>query len=430
MLRRDPLSLLRRAAAQGDVVVLPMLGFDLYLLARPDLAWDVLATRSGAFMKGPTMQAAKRVLGESLLTSEGHHHRRQRRMIQPLFHHERIATYADQMVALAERAVSRWADGEVLDVHLEMSRLTLGIVARTLFGADVGTADAGRIGEALNETLGQFDRAFSPFLPLTERLPLPSTRRFHRARHVMDQAIASMIAERRATPEAGDDLLALLLHARDADVAMTDDEVRDEAMTLFLAGHETTSNALTWTWLLLSEHPEVESRLHAELDRVVGRRIPTANDELPYAEAVVRESMRLYPPAWAIGRRALRDHEADGVRIPAGSVVVVSPWLLHHDARWWSEPSAFRPERWLGDLPPAPRHAYLPFGGGPRMCIGEGFAMLETRLLLATIGRRWSLRHDPAHRVELQPVVTLRPRTGMPMAARERGSAAGGGGTG
>ena len=411
-------------------MVLPMLRFDLYLLARPDLAWDVLATHSASFMKGPTMQAAKRVLGESLLTSEGDHHRRQRRMIQPMFHHERIATYADEMVALAEQAASRWADGETFDVHREMSRLTLGIVARTLFGTDVGSGDAGRIGEALNETLGQFDRAFSPFLPLTERLPLPSTRRFRHARQVMDQAILAMIAERRSTGARGDDLLSLLLRARDADVAMTDDEVRDEAMTLFLAGHETTSNALTWTWLLLSEHPEVETRFHAELDRVVGERLPTVHDALPYTHAVLSESMRLYPPAWAIGRRALRDHEADGVRIPAGSVVVVSPWLLHHDARWWAEPSAFRPERWLDDEPMSDRHAYLPFGGGPRMCIGEGFAMLETRLLVATIGRRWSLRHDPAHRVELQPVVTLRPRTGMPMVARGRGAAAGGGGTG
>ena len=355
MLRRDPLGLLERAAAAGDVVVLPMLRFDAYLLNRPDLVWDVLATHGGSFMKGPTMQAAKRVLGESLLTSEGDRHQRQRRMIQPMFHHERIATYGDEMVSLAERASAGWDDGATLDLHQAMARLTLAIVGRTLFGTDVESEDAARIGDALNETLGQFDRAFSPFLPLTERLPLPSTKRFRHARDVMDRAIAAMIEERRASGVPADDLLSLLLRARDDDVAMDDTEVRDEAMTLFLAGHETTSNALTWTWLLLTEHPEAEARLHQELGRLGGRPV-TAAVRLPYTEGVVRESMRLYPPAWAIGRRALQDHVADGVRIPAGSVVVVSPWLLHHDERWWPEPEVFRPERWLeeDDDPPAP----------------------------------------------------------------------------
>ncbi|HEY7477191.1 MAG TPA: cytochrome P450 [Actinomycetota bacterium] len=418
MLRRDPIRLLERAATAGDVVVLPMLRFDAYLLNRPDLVWDVLATHGGAFHKGPTMQAAKRVLGESLLTSEGERHRRQRRMIQPMFHHERVATYGDEMVTLAERAAERWVDGTVMDVHREMAQLTLAIVARTLFGSDVDADDAVRIGEALRETLGQFDRAFSPLLPITERLPLPSTRRFHRARAVMDHSILAMIAERRATGAHGEDLLSLLMTARDADVAMDDTEVRDEAMTLFLAGHETTSNALTWTWFLLSEHPDVATELHGELDGLPGRL--DAGSAIPYTSAVVRESMRLYPPAWAIGRRAIEDHTADGVRIPAGSVVVVSPWLLHHDPRWWPEADRFLPERWLEIDVARPRHAYLPFGGGSRMCIGEGFAELETRSVLGTIARHWSFTHVPSHRVELQPVVTLRPRTGMPMVLHRR----------
>ena len=404
--------------------MLPMLRFDAFLLNRPELVWDVLATHGASFTKGPTMQAAKRVLGDSLLTSEGDRHRRQRRMIQPMFHHERIGAYADEMVSLAARASGGWSDGEALDLHQEMARLTLAIVGRTFFGTDVERDDAARIGAALNETLGQFDRAFSPFLPLTERLPLPSTLRFRRARDVMDRAISTMIEERRVAGVPADDLLSLLLRARDDDVAMGDAEVRDEAMTLFLAGHETTSNALTWTWLLLSEHPEAAVRLHAELDRIVGDRAVTAGDELPFTDGVVRESMRLYPPAWAIGRRALRDHVADGVRIPAGSVVVVSPWLLHHDERWWRDPGAFRPERWLEGDDARPRHAYLPFGGGSRSCIGEGFAGLEIRLLLATIATRWSFTHDASHRVELQPVVTLRPRTGLRMIAHRRRTAA------
>ncbi len=244
-----------------------------------------------------------------------------------MFHHERIATYGDEMVSLAERASDRWSDSATLDLHREMARLTLAIVGRTMFGTDIESRDAARIGEALNETLGQFDRAFSPFLPLTERLPLPSTIRFRRAREIMDRSIAAMIEQRRTDGVPADDLLSLLLRARDDDVVLDDTEVRDEAMTLFLAGHETTSNALTWTWLLLSEHPETEARLHEELDRVVRDRAVTAADGLPYAEAVVRESMRLYPPAWAIGRRAVQDHVADGVRIPRAR------W-------WWSRPGS------------------------------------------------------------------------------------------
>ena len=230
-----------------------------------------------------------------------------------------------------------------------------------------------------------------------------------------------MIAERRATGPR-DDLLSLLLAAQEDGAGMTDTQVRDEAVTLFLAGHETTSNALTWTWWQLSRHPEVEARVHAELDEVLGERSPDAGDlgSLPYLRAVLAESIRLRPPAWAMGRQAMAPHEIAGITLPAGSVVVVSPWVLHHDERWWPEAHTFSPDRWLTPDPERPRHAYLPFGGGPRMCIGEGFAWMEAGLVLATIAQRWRFSLEPSPPVELQPVITLRPRYGMPMRGHRR----------
>jgi cytochrome P450 len=421
-LRRDPIAFLERVSAYGDVAHVRLPRTSLYVLNHPDLVHLVLVERHHDVRKGPTMDAAKRMLGESVLTSNGPAHLERRRMLQPIFHHARIGTYASVMVDRAERAGAGWSDGQVLDVHAEMARLTLAIVARTLFGVDLEDDRAKEIGAALTEVLAQYDRALSPWLRVTERLPLPANRRFARARTLFDETLYGLIRERRAADEPGDDLLSLLLTAEDDGARLTDEQVRDEAITLFLAGHETTANALTWTWYLLARTPQVAEALHAELDDVLGGRPPGTADvpALPYADAVIREAMRCYPPAWAIGRRVVADLDAGGNRIPAGSVVIVSPWLLHHDARWWPEPQAFRPERWLVEDPARPRHAYLPFGAGPRMCIGEGFASLEAVLVLATIARSWSFDLDPTHRVELQPVVTLRPRGGMPMVARRR----------
>lgn len=421
-LRRDPIGFLTDAASRGDVVHVRLPRTLLFVLNRPDLVRMVLVDRHHDVRKGPTMDAARRMLGESLLTSHGETHRQRRRLVQPIFHHGRIEGYGAAMVELAERASDRWPEGQTIDVHAEMARLTLAIVARTLFGVDVEDRSAARIIGALTDVLAQYDRAFSPWLPLTERLPLPANRRFDRAREVFDDTVYDMIRRRRATGLDGDDLLSLLLGAQEDGAGLTDEQVRDEAITIFLAGHETTANALTWTWLLLSEHPEARASVLAELDDVLGGRTPGAADvpSLPFTLAVLHESIRRYPPAWAIGRRATADLEADGHRIAAGSVIVVSPWLLHHDPRWWDEPWGFRPERWLADDPARPRDAYVPFGAGPRMCIGEGFAWLEATLVLATIARRLTLTHDPAHRVELQPAIALRPRAGMPMTVHRR----------
>ena len=421
--RRDPIGLLEEAAAYGDVSALRLPRFPVVLLNHPDLVREVLVGSNRAFRKGPTMQAAKRMIGDSLLTTEGEEHRRQRRLIQPLFHHERIAGYADDMVELADRAADRWRDGQPLDAHTEMGRLTLAVVSRTLFGTDLPAEESRAIAGALSGTLAQFDRVFSPLLPITERLPLPATRRFRAAHETFDRLVYGLIERRRAEGATGDDLLSMLLRAQEAGAGMTDTQVRDEAITLFIAGHETTSNALTWTWYLLSRQPDVRSAWHAELDEVLGDRPPAAADlaRLPLTDAVLHEAIRLYPPAWAMGRTALEVHRAGGFEIPAGATVVVSPWLLHRDARWFPDPLSFRPERWPAG--PEPRHAYVPFGAGPRMCIGEPFAWMEAALLLATIGRRWELDPSRDARVELQPVVTLRPRHGMAMTARPRRAA-------
>ncbi len=421
--RRDPIGLLEEAATYGDVSALRLPRFPVVLLNHPDLVREVLVGSNRAFRKGPTMQAAKRMIGDSLLTTEGEEHRRQRRLIQPLFHHERIAGYADDMVELADRAADRWRDGQPLDAHTEMGRLTLAVVSRTLFGTDLPAEESRAIAGALSGTLAQFDRVFSPLLPITERLPLPATRRFRAAHETFDRLVYGLIERRRAEGATGDDLLSMLLRAQEAGAGMTDIQVRDEAITLFLAGHETTSNALTWTWYLLSRHPDVRRAWHAELDEVLGDRPPAAADlaRLPLTDAILHEAIRLYPPAWAMGRTALEVHHAGGYEIPAGATVVVSPWLLHRDARWFPDPPSFRPERWPAG--PEPRHAYVPFGAGPRMCIGEPFAWMEAALLLATIGRRWELDLSRDARVELQPVVTLRPRHGMAMTARPRRAA-------
>jgi cytochrome P450 len=420
--RRDPIGVLERVASGGDVVRLRLPRLDAWLLNHPDLIRDVLVSGHHRFMKGPTIQASKRLLGESLLTSEGDVHRAHRRLIQPIFHHERIEAYGPVMVEQAERTADRWRDGEVVDVHGEMTRLTLSVVGRALFDADVEAGEAGQIGRALSDAMANFGRMFSPLFPLLARLPVPAMRRFNRDRRVLDATIYRMIAERRARGMGGGDLLSLLLRARDDEVAgMTDEQVRDEAMTLFLAGHETTAVALTWTLYLLSQHSDAEARLHSELDGVLGDSPPTTADisRLPYTQMVLRESMRLFPPAWAIGRRALSDHRVDGHTIRARSVIVVSPYLVHRDPRWWPEPLSFRPERWAeADQPP--RLAYFPFGAGPRMCIGEPFAWMEAVLVVATIARRWRLRLVPGHPIEFQPAVTLRPKHGVRMTLERR----------
>ncbi|HVB37305.1 MAG TPA: cytochrome P450, partial [Vicinamibacterales bacterium] len=316
-----------------------------------------------------------------------------------------------------------WTGGRPTDVLQDMMRLTLAIVGKTLFDTEV-ESEATAVGEALTQAVESFVTFASPITLLLDRLPTPRTRRFERARARLNDTIGRMIDDRRARGAGGDDLLSRLFEAQDADGGgMSDELLRDEAMTLFIAGHETTANALTWTWYLLSQHPAEEARLHEELDRVLAGRLPTVDDvpNLVYTEMVFAEAMRLYPPAWVMGRRVVTDHHVGGFRLPRNAVAVTSQWVMHHDARFYPEPDAFRPDRWTPDARAArPRFAYFPFGGGSRLCIGEPFAWLEGVLVIATVAQQWTLRLVPGHRVVPQPRITLRPQGGMPMTPTRR----------
>ena len=401
----------------------------MVLLSDPEHIRDVLVVRQKNFTKGRGLERAKLLLGEGLLTSEGEHHRRQRRMAQPAFHRARVAGYGTVMADFAARERDRWRDGAVLDVHSHMMALTLAVVGKTLFEADV-EGEAREIGEALTTSFQSFSIAMLPFSEWLERLPIPATLRFKRARARLDRTIYRMIDERRQTGEDRGDLLSLLLLSQDTEgdgAGMTDLQLRDEAMTIFLAGHETTANLLTWAAWLVATHPSVEAALHSEIDAVlggpVGGRLPTAADldRLPYTRSVVAESMRLYPPAWILGRRAIDAFEIGGFHVPARTIILMSQYLVHRDPRWWPEPDVFMPERWTDDAAAArPKMAYFPFGAGTRVCIGEQFAWMEAMLLLATIAQHWRLRPVPGHRVDVQPLITLRPRHGMPMIAQRR----------
>ena len=424
--RRDTLGfLLASARAYGDVSRYRLGRDDVYLLSHPDHIRDVLVTHQHAFVKGKGIQWAKLFLGEGLLTSEGEFHTRQRRLAQPAFHRQRIATYAEAMTAHAVRCRDGISDGQELDIHAEMMTLTLGVAAKTLFDADVRT-EAPEIAEALGVIIGFFPRFALPFAPALQRLPLPGNERFDRAVALLDRIVYRIIAERRKSGEDRGDLLSMLLVAFDVEGdggGMTDRQLRDEVMTILLAGHETTANALTWTWYLVARNPEVEARLHGEVDAALQGRLPSAADlpALGYVERVFAESMRLYPPAWGIGRRAVADHVAGEFTIPAGTLVAMSPYVVHRDPRWWPEPERFDPERFTPEARAArPRFAYFPFGGGARQCIGESFAWMEGVLLLATIAQRRRFRLAPGAAVEPQALITLRPRHGIRVIADAR----------
>jgi cytochrome P450 len=424
--RRNPTAFLLNAALEyGDVVLLKFGPQQIYLINDPDYIRDVLVTNNRNFIKSRGLQMAKRFLGEGLLTSEGDFHRRQRRLAQPAFHKQRINSYGHVMAEYAERARDRWHTGETVDIHHEMMRVTLGIVGKTLFDADV-ESEAKEIGEALNAIMQLFDRITIPFPQLMNSLPLPSNYRFLKAHRRLDKTIYRIISEHRAAGVDRGDLLSMLLLAQDEEGdggSMTDLQLRDEAMTIFLAGHETTANAMTWTWYLLSQNPEIEAKLHTEIDEVLQGRLPAADDvpRLRYAEMVFAESMRMYPPAWAMGRQVLSDYEVGGYVAPAGSIILMSPWVMHHNPRYYPEPFKFDPERWTPlNRESRPKFSYFPFGGGPRVCIGEGFAWMEGVLLLAAIAQRWQMRLEAGHRVEMRPLITLRPKYGMRMTVASR----------
>lgn len=428
-IRRHRLEFITRLKREhGDLVRFQLGPQTVWLLSHPDYIRDVLVVSQKKFMKGRGLQMAKRLLGDGLLTSEGEFHLRQRRLVQPAFHRQRVAAYATTMVDYAVKTRERWAQqpaGQSLDMAQEMMRLTLAIAGRTLFDADVEN-EAAEVGQALTDTMDMFGRVTTPFAGLIARLPLPSNRRFERAKQKLDSIVYRIISERRASGEDRGDLLSMLLLAQDDEGGtgrMTDQQVRDEAMTIFLAGHETTANALTWTWYLLSQHPDVEAKLHAELNSVLADRLPTFADvaKLKYTEMVFAESMRLYPPAWLLGRRALAEHEIAGHKIARGDIVLMSQYVVQRDERWFPAPERFDPERWTPEAKEArPKFSYFPFGGGTRTCIGEAFAWMEASLVIATLSQRWKLRLAPDCQVALHPLVTLRPKHGMQMTLEKR----------
>ena len=417
----------RVAREYGDLARIDVVRTSLFLATHPDLVKDVLVTNNRLFGRGRGHLRMKLLLGDGLLTTEGDVHRRQRRLVQPAFHRQRVESYGDTMAQRAEELALRWRDGRTVDVLDEMMGLTLVIVANTLFGATVDD-EVEEIGSALTAVFEMFGFALMPFSELFDRVPIPTTIRLRRARARLDATIYRIIADRRRSGRDHGDLLSMLLLAQDSAAdgdggSMTDVQLRDEATTLFVAGHETTSNALTWTWYALSANPDAEAKMHAELSRVLGGRRPGAADLplLPYTRAVLAESMRLYPPVWGMGRRALVDHALGGYDIPRGSLVVVSPFITQRDARFFPDPERFSPERWLDEhTTERPRFSYFPFGGGPRQCIGEQFAWMEGVLLLATLAQRWRLRLVPGHRVEFNPLITLRPKHGMRMTLHSR----------
>jgi cytochrome P450 len=413
----------------GDVVRMrfggPLVG---YLIVHPDGVKHVLQDHAANYGKDPWYNDKLRaVLGDGLFTSEGASWRHQRRLAQPAFHRQRIAALGVAMTEASQALADAWRrrehPSEPVDVWREMMGLTMRIVSRSLLGSEVGS-DTSFIGEAIETSVDYTYGRMESYLDLPGKLPLPSTLRFRSALAQLDAIAYRVIKEKRGRPEVSGDLLSLLLSARDeeTDECLSDRELRDQVMTIFLAGHETTAVALSWTWYLLSRHPEIRRRLLNELSDVLGGRVPTVDDltQLPYLGHVVDEALRLFPPAWILSRRPIEDDEIMGYRIPARAPVFLSPYLTHRHPTFWSNPEGVDPGRFEAEVVAArPRFAYFPFGGGPRQCIGLAFASVEARLVLATIAQVFLLDLVPGHPVALDPRITLRPRYGLPMTLRQ-----------
>lgn len=405
------------ARTYGDVTALRFAHRRVILFSHPDLIEEILVTQSRNFIKHFALRINPMLLGKGLLTSEGDFWLKQRRLIQPVFVRSRIASYAPAMVAATRRITGSWRHGEKRDIAVEMMGLTLDIAAKTLFDAEVG-GETQVVVEALRILQENFISRFNSTLPPPRWLPTPGNIRIRRAVRRLDAILYGFIRQRRAQKADRGDLLSLLLAARDEEGGgMTDQQVRDEAMTLFLAGHETTALVLSWAWYLLAQNPEAAEKLAAEARQVLGDRDPTFDDisRLKHAEMVALESMRLYPPAYVIGREALMDCAVGGYRVPRGTTTLMPQWVVQRDPRFFPDPERFRPERWGEDaIKTLPKFAYFPFGGGPRLCIGNTFAMMELVLILAAIAQRFHFRLQAGAQVVPVPTFTLRPTPGIP----------------
>ncbi len=419
---RDPLGLFVRTQRDcGDFARLRFGPYDYYLLHDPVDVHHVLVDNHRAYTKSRNYAGLKLVLGQGLLTSEGDFWRSQRKLAQPAFHRQRMSGFVDTMAKDTASMLERWADlsEPAVDAHAEMMRLTLRIVGRTLFSTDVD-GEAPAVGAALTHALAWTNNYVESIVKVPPWLPTPENLRFKRSKKTLDDLVFRILETRRASGEDPGDLLGMLMAVRDEDTreGMSDKQLRDEVMTLVVAGHETTTNLLAWAFYLLSEHPDVARRLKTEVDQVLCGRVPTLADlpRLAYTKQVIEESLRLYPPAWVFERQAVVDDEIKGYRLPKGSIIGISPWSIHRSPSLWNDPERFDPDRFLpAPVAARPKFAYLPFGGGPRFCIGNGFAMMEAQVIVAMIAQKYSLDLVPGHPVVPDPLVTLRPRFGMQM---------------
>jgi cytochrome P450 len=414
---KDQLSYMTQAAEHGAIVDLPILFERYYLVREPALIQQALTQGHTVMRKDRFTHELSRVMGQGLVTSEGDLWRRQRKLVSHAFVPRRIQTYADTMVEAAHRSLDRWADGEVLDIHAAMAELTLDIVGRTLFDADV-RGEANEVGDALHVISDFYSSVLEkPFVP-PDWWPSPAMRRFRRHARNVDRIVQRIIEDRRQSGEDRGDLLSALLQAQDDGGGMSDQQLRDECITLFLAGHETTSLALANTFYLLSQHPAIEERVHEEAAAVLGDRRATSEDvkELALTERAVKESMRLYPPVYAIGRQVVEDYELGGYVCQKGVTLLFVPWVTHRHEDYFDHPLRYDPDRWLPErASTVHKYAYFPFGGGPRICVGNHFAMTEAILLLSTLIREYRFELLPAQILKLKPSVTLRPAKGLKM---------------
>ncbi|MDZ4770250.1 MAG: cytochrome P450 [Chloroflexota bacterium] len=410
----------------GDIFGAEVMGQRQVMIRHPDLIHAVTTRQADQFhkdtatYKDPQKGLAK-FLGSGLLTSDGDFWKRQRKLMAPAFHFRRIAGYAQIMSDEARRLGESWRGRDSVDVDADMMRATLAIVARALFSSDMGDRDVSRIGGAMTEMQHFGSNLLMQLLP--SWLPLPAHARQDQAVRDLDEVVYALIRHHRAMPADNGDLLWMLLDARDEDDrGMTDRQIRDELVTLFLAGHETTANTLNWVWVLLAQHPDKEAALHHELDTALGGRLPTLDDlkNLPYTDQVIKEAMRLYPPIYSFGREAIADVRIGDYDLPKGTIVNLMTWAVQRDPRWFPQPEAFQPERWTPDFEAAlPKGAYIPFGGGPRICIGNSFASMEAQILLATLAGRYRLRLQ-GDAPQPDPLLTLRPRGGLRMRVEAR----------
>ena len=424
--RRDIIGFLKKIAKEhGDIVHFKMGPIRIVLLNHPDLIKEVLTTQHRNFVKGRPLEMAKELLGEGLLTSEGEFHKRQSRLIQPVFHRNAIESCATAMTECTSRLMHGWKEGMEVDMKEEMTNTSIAIAGKAFFGAEI-EKEAKEINKALNTATDLFGRIALPFSELLLKLPIPSTRRFFKAKAVLDNTIYRMINERQQNKLNRADLVSLLLNSQDEKVnsgGMSDQQLRDEALTLFLTAFDTTSTALTWVWYLLSQNPEAEAQLHRELDQVLQGRSPTVDDvaNLKYTRMVLGESMRMFPPSYVIPRQALEDFPIDKYIVPKGTIILMSPYLIHHDSRFHAEPEKFDPHTWDKHSRSAnSKYEYFPFSRGPRACIGEPFAWMQGILVLASIAQFWRIKLAPGHPVELLPLMNLRSKYGMVMTLHRR----------